>query len=116
MAPAQNHMPHQPATSSTDLLTPFLACADACECLARVPGLSEEIALAALECSHACYLAAALQAPDERQVAALVFRQCMQRCVALSLACALVSDAAHCVALCRECEAICRERSQPTKR
>lgn len=116
MATAQDPTPHQAAAFSTGLPTPFLACADACERLAQLPGISEEIALAALECSHACYVAAAVRAPDERQVAALVFRQCMQRCVALALACALVSDAAQCVALCRECEALCRERSQPTKR
>lgn len=116
MATAQDHTPHQAAAFNTGLPTPFLACADACERLARSPGISEEIATAALECSHACYLAAALQTPDERQVADLVFRQCMQRCVALALACALVSDAAPCVALCRECEALCRQGCQPPKR
>lgn len=116
MATAQNHTPRHAAAFGAGLPTPFLACADACERLAQLPRISAEIAAAALECSHACYLAAALQTPDERQVAYLVFRQCMQRCIALALACALVSDAAQCLALCRECEALCRQGCQPKQR
>ena len=94
----------------------FMACAEACERLANLPSVSKEIAVAALECSHACYLAAALRAEDERQLAGLVFRACMERCVSLAVACALVTDAATCIALCRECEALCRERCRPDMR
>ncbi|WP_143708255.1 hypothetical protein [Ralstonia pickettii] len=112
--------PETPENSSGATLTwlpdRFLACAEACERLAKLPQMSEKITAAALECSHACYLAAALRENDERQLAGLIFRVCMERCVALAVACALVTEAALCAALCLECEALCRERSRPAAR
>lgn len=115
MATAQNNTLLHATSETLWLADRFLACADACERLAHSPGITQRIAAAALECSNTCYLAAALRAADENLVAELILRRCRQHCIALVLACASVSEAATCVALCRECELLCGQRCQQTQ-
>lgn len=101
---------HPKAPPTTWSAARLVACADACERLARLKHVSEQIAGTARECSDISYMAAALREDREGRDVEMVLLQCIRRCVALASACESIAGAAECVALCRECEVLCRHR------
>ncbi len=88
----------------------FLECAQECERLALSERVSPRIAAVARECSHFCYMAAALQGAEAEHSSYFIYRSCMDHCAGLANACASMGGAAQCARLCCECEALCHER------
>ena len=88
----------------------FLECAQECERLALSARVPPRIAAVARECSHFCYMAAALPGVETEHSSYFIYRSCMEHCAGLAFACAGLSGAAQCAELCCECEALCHER------
>ena len=108
--------PTSPADASqAELRARLVDCAQECERLALSPRVPAGIAAAARECSHFCYMAAAVRSAESEHSSDFIFRTCMKHCAALASTCSGLSEREQCVRLCFECVALCSRHAGKTQ-